>query len=163
MNKPMLVLAALFGLALTSAAPAHEYAAQGIAIAHPWSRPTPPSAPVASGFLTLTNTTDAPDRLLSVSSPIAARAEIHRSAVDEDGVARMRPVDGGVALAPGATVDFAAERLHVMFIAPNRTLTDKSQFPATLVFERAGPVNVEFMVQRRPGEPSASSHSGHGG
>ena len=107
-------------IALAAPAAAHEFKAGTIEIGHPWSRPTPPSAPVASGYVKLTNTGTEVDRLTAISSPIAERAEVHRSVV-ADGVASMRPVDG-LAIEPGATVDFEAENLHVMFIAPDRQL-----------------------------------------
>ncbi|MFU0505251.1 copper chaperone PCu(A)C [Pseudaminobacter sp. NGMCC 1.201702] len=88
------------------------------------------------------------------------RAEIHRSVV-ENGVASMRPVDG-LALEPDATVDFESEKLHIMFIGPKQWLQDGDTFPATLVFEKAGAVDVEFVVQRKASEPAAEDHSGHG-
>ena len=62
----------------------------------------------------------------------------------------------------GQTVDFEAERLHIMFIKPNVQLKDKDKFPATLVFEKAGRVDVEFMVQRKASAPAPEDHSGHG-
>jgi copper(I)-binding protein len=148
-------------IALAAPAAAHEFKAGTIEIGHPWSRPTPPSAPVASGYLTLTNTGTEGDRLTAISSPIAERSEIHRSVVAA-GVASMRPIDG-LAVEPGATVNFEAERLHVMFSAPDRQLKDGDRFPATLVFEKGGSVEVEFVVQRRRAEPAAADHSGHGG
>ncbi|MCO5081333.1 MAG: copper chaperone PCu(A)C [Rhizobiaceae bacterium] len=77
----------------------------------------PPSAPVASGYMTLTNSGAEADRRVGISSPLSEPAEIHRSAI-ENGVASMRPVDG-LPLEPGTTVDFAAEKLHVMFIGPS--------------------------------------------
>jgi len=152
-------LAALIAFATPSMA--HDYQAGGIEIVHPWSRPTPPAAGVAGGYVTLTNTGSQSDRLISVTSPIASRAEIHRSVI-EDGVASMRPVED-VTVEPGATVDFEAERLHFMFIEPDRPLRDGDRFAATLVFENAGSIDVEFMVQMREAEPAAQDHSGHGG
>lgn len=154
--------AAVLAALIVVAAPvvAHEFKAGTIEISHPWSRPTPPSAPVASGYVKLTNTGVESDRLTAVSSPFAGRAEIHRSVV-ENGVASMRPVDG-LTVEPGATLDFEAEKLHVMFIGPDRQLKDGDRFPATLVFEKAGPVEVEFVVQRRGAERAPADHSGHG-
>lgn len=147
-------------IALAAPTAAHDFKAGTIEIGHPWSRPTPPSAPVASGYVKLTNTGTEGDRLTAISSPIAERAEIHRSVV-ADGVVSMRPVDG-LAVEPGATVDFGVEKLHVMFIAPDRQLKDGDRFPATLVFEKAGTVEVEFVVQRRGAEPTEANHAGHG-
>ena len=147
-------------VALAGPASAHDFKVGMIEINHPWSRPTPPSAPVAGGYMILKNGGPDSDRLMQVTSPIAARAEIHRSVV-ENGVASMRPV-AGLALEPGATVDFEAEKLHIMFIGPKQQLQDGDKFPATLVFEKAGTVDVEFVVQRKASEAAAEDHSGHG-
>lgn len=125
----------------------HEFKIGTIEINHPWSRPTPPSAPVASGSVKLTNSGSKADRLLMITSPISERAEIHRSIV-ENRIASMCPVDG-LAVEPGATVDFQADKLHVMFIDPARPLKDGDRFPATLTFENAGAIEVQFVVQRK--------------
>jgi len=142
---------------LCGSASAHEFKKGAIEIDHPWSRPTPPSAPVASGYVKLTNTGSERDRLLEVTSPIASGAEIHETAI-VDGVARMRPVDGGVELPVGASIDFAASGLHVMFLDPVRMLKRDEVFPATLVFEKAGDVHVDFIVQLRPETVDGSAH-----
>ncbi|MBX3576369.1 MAG: copper chaperone PCu(A)C [Rhizobiaceae bacterium] len=148
-------------IALGVSAYAHEFSVGSIEIVHPWSRVTPPAAPVASGYVKLTNSGTEADRLVEVIAAMAERAEFHRSTV-EDGIAQMRPVETGVVIEPGQTVDFEAEKLHIMFISPKATLKDGEKFPATLVFEKAGRVDVEFAVQRKPAEAS-ESHSGHGG
>lgn len=160
MLKTSLAALAAF-IAFVTPSIAHDYTAGNIQVVHPWSRPTPPSAKVGGGYVKLTNAGSEPDRLIAITSPIASRVEIHRSVV-EHGVASMRPV-GGVTIEPGATVSFEAEHLHFMFIEPNRQLRDGDRFPATLVFERAGRVDVEFIVQMRAFTPAAEDHSGHGG
>ena len=159
MHKTVVAAFAVF-LALGSASLAHDFKIGSIEIDHPWVRPTPPSAPAASGFLTLTNSGSEPDRLVEVISSIAASAEIHRSTI-EDGVAKMRPLQKGVLVEPGKPINFEAERLHIMFMKPNAQLKDKEKFPATLVFERAGRVDVEFMVQRKDFASTPENHSGH--
>ena len=138
-------LAAL--LAIVTPSSAHDFKVGSTEIGHPWSRPTPPNARVAGGYVTLTNNGLEADSLIGVESPDAESAEIHHSVV-ENGVASMRPVET-IEIAPGASVDFEAERLHFMFIEPDRPLRDGDRFPATLVFEKAGSIDVEFMVQMR--------------
>ena len=159
LTRTAAALAAL--LALACPATAHDFTVGTIEIGHPWSRPAPPSAPVASGYMKLTNNGTEADRLTAISSPFAQRAEIHRSVVTH-GVATMRPVEG-LLIEGSATVDFEAEKLHVMFIGPMRQLKEGERFPATLVFERAGKVEVEFVVQRRGDDKTPADHSGHGG
>jgi len=147
-------------LALSLPAAAHDYSVGDIEIGHPWSRPTPPTARVAGGYVTLTNNGSEADRLIGVEPLDAQSAEIHRSVV-QNGVASMRRMEA-IEIAPGASVDFEAERLHFMFIEPDRPLRDGDRFPATLVFEKAGSIDVEFMVQMRASEPATEDHSGHG-
>lgn len=153
-----LVLAAAF---FTAIAPvqAHEFQVGSIFIDHPWSRPTAASAPVASGYVKLKNMGKESDRLIGIESPIAKSAEVHKSVI-EDGVAKMRP-QGAVEVGPGDIVDFGAAKLHIMFMGPQRQLKFNDKFPATLVFEKAGRVEVEFVVQQTPGDAQSTDHSVH--
>ncbi|MBP0574505.1 copper chaperone PCu(A)C, partial [Mycobacterium tuberculosis] len=56
---------------------AHGYKAGPIEIGHPWTRATAPGAPVAGGYLKLTNTGQDADTLVGASFEAAGRAEIH--------------------------------------------------------------------------------------
>jgi len=150
----------LFVALLVAPAAAHNFEVGSIRVGHPWARATPPVAPVAGGYLKLVNAGLEPDRLLSISSPIAERVEIHESTV-VDGVARMRPVAGGVEIGAGATVELKPGGTHIMFIKPNRPLKEGDVVPATLTFERAGTVDVAFAVQGM-GAPAGVEHNAHG-
>ena len=63
-------------LAATPATPS-EFKAGTIRISQPWTLATPASAKVAGGFMAITNTGKAPDRLISGSTEISASMEIH--------------------------------------------------------------------------------------
>jgi copper(I)-binding protein len=64
------------------------------------------------------------------------------------GIMRMRPVTGGVALAPGATLTLApGGAYHFMLIRPKRPLKIGDRVPATLTFAKAGAVKAVFVVQ----------------
>ena len=109
----------------------------------PWTRAAGQGGQGA-GFITIRNA-GAADRLLSASSPAAGRAELHTMLRDGD-IMRMRQVDaiavpanGAVALAPGG--------LHIMLIGLTRPLAVGEQVPLTLVFERAGALAVNLVVQ----------------
>ena len=160
-----LVKTLTLGLILTAAAQgvlAHDYKAGPLAIDHPWARATPPGAPVAGGYLTITNTGTEPDRLLGASSDAAEAVEMHESTIT-DGVARMRPAEDGIAIAPGETLKLEPGAAHIMFVNPAEPLKDGEHFPATLTFEKAGDVAVEFAVLpmgATPEEPE--NHDAHG-
>ncbi|MDN2580794.1 copper chaperone PCu(A)C [Aquibium sp. ELW1220] len=156
-----LSLAALFASA--PASHAHEYKAGDIAIGHPWSRQTPEGAKVAGGFLVLTNTGATADRLVGVSSPISMKGEIHQMAVDDKGVMTMRPVEGGLEVPAGGSVELKPGSYHLMFMGLTARPVEGDNFEATLEFEKAGKVTVEFAVEGMGGAPKHEGHSGHGG
>lgn len=147
--------------ALSAPAVASDVKIGAIGIDRPWSRATPKSAPVAGGYLTLVNTGEMPDRLVAVKSDIAEKVEIHESSVT-DGVARMRALPQGLAIGAKASVELAPDRTHLMFIKPVRQLKQGERFTARLTFEKAGTVEVEFVVQSMGARsPAAGGHEGH--
>ncbi|TIP85672.1 MAG: copper chaperone PCu(A)C [Mesorhizobium sp.] len=125
---------------------AHEFKVGDLKIVHPWSRATPPGAKVAGGYFTVTNTGSSPDRLLSISSEISARTELHEMGV-KDGVMTMRPVSGGLEIPAGGKVALAPGGYHLMFVGLKRQPKQGETFPATLTFEKAGTVTIEFAVE----------------
>lgn len=133
-------------LACVPAAIAHEFKVGDLEIEHPWSRATPPGAKVAGGYFTVVNKGSAPDRLLSISSDISDKAELHEMGV-KDGVMTMRPVEGGLELPAGGKVALKPGAYHLMFTGLKRQPKQGEKFPATLTFEKAGSVKVEFAVE----------------
>jgi len=156
-----LSLAAL--LASAPASHAHEYKAGDIVIGHPWSRQAPVGAKVAGGFLVLTNEGTMADRLIGVSSAISMKSELHEMAVDGKGVMTMRPVEGGLEVPAGGSVELKPGSYHLMFMGLTTRPVEGDRFEATLDFEKAGKVTVEFAVEGMGGAPKHDGHSGHGG
>jgi periplasmic copper chaperone A len=125
---------------------AHEFKVGDLEIEHPWSRATPAGAKVAGGYFTIINKGSAPDRLVSISSDISDKAELHEMGV-KDGVMTMRPVTGGLDVPAGGKVALAPGGYHLMFIGLKRQPKQGEKFAATLTFEKAGTVNIEFAVE----------------
>ncbi|MET3595504.1 copper(I)-binding protein [Mesorhizobium shonense] len=140
------VFVLLLLLASVPSALAHEFKAGDLEIGHPWSRATPPGAKVAGGYFTVTNKGSAPDRLLSISSEVSDKAELHEMGV-KDGVMTMRPVSGGLEIPAGGKVELKPGGYHLMFVGLKRQPKQGEKFPATLTFEKAGSVTVEFAVE----------------
>src|SRR5215472_16511629 len=136
---------AAIGLAV-SAASAAEYKVGSLEISDPWSRATPKGSSVAAGYMTIKNSGSTPDRLISGSSDVAPKFEVHEMKM-EDGIAKMRPVKGGLEIKPGETVELKPGSFHVMFVGVKKPLSAGEQFKAILVFEKAGPVSVEYDVR----------------
>jgi copper(I)-binding protein len=144
MRFAAIIGAALF--ALTSIAFAHDYRVGSIHIEHPWSRATPKGANVAGGYLVIENKGTAPDRLVGGSSDISGRFQIHEMSMS-GGTMTMRPIEGGLEIAPGESVKFEPGGYHLMFLDLKAPPVEGQPFKATLVFEKAGNVDVEFAVE----------------
>jgi len=146
-------------LSLTAAgAFAHGFKVGNIEIRHPNSRAMLPGAPVGGGFLTIVNTGGEADRLLSITSPVAGDVQLHEMAMEND-VMKMRALETGIDIPAGATVELKPGGLHIMFMDVKEPFKEGRRFPATLVFEKAGPVEVEFVVGPAVGK-AAGGHEG---
>lgn len=128
-----------------------------------WTRATPPNARAGGGFVTIANEGD-DDRLVSVASNVSEKTELHEMAVT-DGVMKMRPLTDGIAIPAGETVALKPGGLHVMFIGLNSPLKQGEAVPVTLTFEKAGPVEVTFSVEKIGAKGMGMGHGagGHGG
>lgn len=154
----LVVLAVIGGLPL-SGATAHYYIAGEIKVTHPWSRATPGGAKVGGGYLKITNSGSVPDHLIGGSSPAAERLEIHNSAV-VDGVASMRPAKSGLEILPGATLELAPGGTHIMLVNLKQALREGDKVAATLLFEKAGAIDVEFAIQALGAREPSQTHPG---
>jgi copper(I)-binding protein len=140
-----LALAALFAVPAIPAF-ALDYRLGAIEIGQPWARATPPTAESGGGFLVITNTGTTPDRLIAVKSPAADKVEIHEMKMDGN-IMRMREVEKGIEIPPGATVELKPGGFHVMFMGLKAPFAKDAKVPLTLVFEKAGSIDVDLMVQ----------------
>jgi copper(I)-binding protein len=141
----VLACAALITCLLVTSSAAKDDALGPLVVSRTWSRATPSGAKVASGYLTIENRGHSAERLISVSTAAAKRAEIHEMAVG-NGVMTMRPVDGLV-IESGRSISLAPGGAHLMFLELTAPFRQGEQVPATLVFEHAGAVSVAFNVQ----------------
>ena len=140
-------LAAAFVAAFLAipAAFAHSVTVGDLELTDLWARATPPRAPAAGGFVTITNHGTAPDHLIAVSTPMAGVGEVHEMKV-EDGVMTMRPLEGGIEIPAGGTVTLKPGGYHLMFIELKEPFVAGAVVPATLTFEKAGSVDVDLAV-----------------
>jgi periplasmic copper chaperone A len=147
-------ITAAFSLAVTVASAA-DYKAGSLDISDPWSRATPKGSSVAAGYMKIKNNGSTPDRLIGGSSDVASKFEVHEMKM-EDGVAKMRPVKGGLEINPGETVELKPGSFHVMFVDLKQPLSAGDHFKATLAFEKAGTVTVDYDVRAMGSEPGGS-------
>ena len=127
------------------AAWSHNVERGDIQVRHPWSRATAPGAKVAVGYMEIRNNGAQPERLLSATTSVAQRVEMHITQRDGE-VMKMRqvkafeiPARERYALRPGGS--------HLMLVDITRPLKKGERFTMTLRFERAGELELELEVQ----------------
>src|SRR6202042_2149295 len=164
-NKGQTMRHSLFTLALAfalSAAPAlaQEFKAGDIVIEKPWARATPKGAEVGSGYLTIQNKGAEPDRLTGGTADFAT-VEIHQMS-SENGVSHMRELKDGLNIPAKGSVGLSPGGYHFMFTHLTHPLTKGESVKATLSFEHAGAIEVEFSVMGI-GATGAGGMKGMGG
>lgn len=156
--KRLLTLAA----AVFFAAPvlAHDIVAGDLQIVHPHIPQPAASAKAAGGFMAIVNAGTEPDRLIGVESALAEKTEVHESKVDENGVGTMTHIEA-LDIPAGQTVSLERGGYHIMFMGLTGPLTEGEMHKATLIFEKAGRVEIEFQVDPPMGEMmEGMDHSG---
>jgi hypothetical protein len=142
----------LAALAFAAPAMANDYRQGDMHIMKPWSRPLPAVSVNGAAYMTLMNTGTVADKLISISTPAAKKAEIHTHVMD-GGMMKMRPV-GSLEIPPGDTSVLQPGGLHIMLMGLTAPLVEGKAFPLTLDFERAGRIELEVMIM----EPGESGH-----
>jgi copper(I)-binding protein len=115
----------------------------------------------------ITNNGSTADRLIGGSTPVAERFEVHEMSID-NGVMRMRMLKDGLEIKPGQTVELTPGSFHVMMVNLKQPIQEGQRFKGTLVFEKAGTVEVEYAIEpvggspKSHGSPAAAPSGGHG-
>jgi copper(I)-binding protein len=140
------ILALALALALAGApALAQEIKAGDIVIEKPWARATPKGAEVGGAYLTIRNTGAAADRLTGGTADFG-KLEIHEMSM-AGGVMKMRELTDGLVVPAHGSVTLSPGGYHIMFTGLKQPLVKGAAAKATLTFEHAGAVAVEFPVR----------------
>lgn len=118
---------------------AHGYKRNSIEIVHPWTGDkAEPGGRDAIVCMDIKNSGGESDRLVSASSAIAQRVEIRTS---------TKPLPRGIEIASRGRVDLSAKTQHLRLIGLKKELTAYDTLPVTLVFQRAGRINIDVLVE----------------
>ena len=156
---PVLAVAAC-SAAIPTPIAAEPHRAGSITVSDAWARETTPAQKVGGGFMTIDNAGNRTDRLLSATSGVADKVELHTVSMD-GGVMRMRPVAGGIAIPARGKVDLRPGSFHIMFIGLKAPLRRGESVPVTLRFARAGTITARLAVQPIGAMGPDGGHHGH--
>lgn len=149
----------VFAAVSVSDAQAHDFKVGALDIGHPWSRPTPKDANIAGGYLTITNKGKVADRLIGGASPAASQIEVHEMA-NVDGMMKTRPLANGLEIKPGKTIELKPGAYRLVLLGLKEPLQVGQKVKGTLVFEKAGPVEIVYNVEENPAATNTTSGSG---
>ena len=113
-GKSIFALCMVLGVAFPAPGHTHDYRIGSLRIDRPWATATPKGAKVGVGYMKIINDGSQADRLIAITSPVSRKVTIHAS-VKEGDVVKMRPLDKGLEIKPGETVEMKPNGTHVMF------------------------------------------------
>lgn len=162
MKNAMIVVLLICAVGFAASLPARQSAGQVEVTGEAWVRSTPPNRSITAGYLDLRNTGTETRRLISVSSPVAGRVELHTHVHDRStGMMQMRHVES-IEIPAGERVQLAPGGQHIMLMDLDRDLQAGVTVPMTLNFDDGSELSVEAVV-RHAGQASEPAHDrGHG-
>ena len=111
-----------------------------------------------AAFMVIENSSDQADRLIKARSDVSARVELHTHMETGDGVMKMVHVEEGFEIPAGGKHMLMRGGDHVMFMGLTAPFEQDAVVPVTLVFEKAGEVQVDVPVDLM----RKAAHGGHG-
>ena len=139
--KTILMAAASAALFSTSAL------AADIMVHDAYARSAGKMAKAGAAFMQIMNSADTDDRLVAARSDVAAKVELHTHIQDANGVMRMVEVEDGIAVPAGGKAMLQRGGDHVMFMGLTAPCEDGKTIHVTLVFEKAGEVELDIPVK----------------
>ena len=128
MKKILLIISVFFAQSLNANAEQ-----KGISISDEWARPIIIAGRPGGAYFTIKNNNQKTDRLISVTSSISKRVEIHEHIMD-NGIMKMSQVPS-IAIPTCGTVKLKPGGYHIMIFQPDRKYTLGESIDLTLEFE----------------------------
>ena len=125
--------------------PGQSFAGNSITVSGAYTRPSPPSAASASGYLTIVNDGTRADKLIGVSSNVASKVEVHQMKMEGD-IMKMAPVEGGLDIPAGGTVALEPMGYHLMFMQLLMPFKQSECVEVVLQFANAGELPIELNI-----------------
>lgn len=156
MRFPKTFTAAVAALTVATSA----WAGEAIMVKDAYARSSTKNAKVGAAFMMVMNHGAEDDRLVAVKSDVAARVELHTHKENAEGVMQMLHVKEGFSIPAGEMHSLARGGDHVMFMGLKAPFEQGDMIPVTLVFEKAGDVQIEVPVDLER-KPESGAHGGH--
>jgi len=155
MNRFQLLIAAAAAVFTLPA-----FAESNILIDDPYARTMGGVGASGAVFFTIMNHGDEDDRLIDAKSDAAMKVELHTHKEDGNGVMQMMHVPEGFPVAANSMHPLQRGGDHVMLMGLTQELKEGDSVAVTLVFEKAGEINVVAPLDNaRKGPGAMMGHS----
>ncbi len=139
-------LAVVVAIAATGGGVAHEFRTDTLHIVHPYTTEPAEAAPAtAAVYMVIHNTSAGDDRLLAARSPLAKVVALQT---------KQGPSTTALALPAASKTTVGPEAVFIEMRELTESLEGYQYFPMTLVFERAGAVEIEVFLAARQEQPN---------
>lgn len=146
----MLVLGIIAVLVLAGCAGTRSAGPQ-IEVKNVWARPTRAGMGgkvTSAAYMVITNKGSEADRLVGAMSDVAEAVEVHQT-IKEGDVMRMQPVEGGLEIPAGGSVELKPGGYHIMLIGVKRELKPGDRFSLVLEFQKSGRKVIQVEVKEQ--------------
>ena len=137
-------LSSLLFLLFAFPATAESVRGGDLVVEAPWARASIGTSRPSAAYITIRNEGSSADVLTGIETEISSMPEVHEIKTN-DNVSTMSPA-GLVEIPAKDAVKLAPGGLHIMLIGLQRALVEGERFPMTLIFEKAGRVNVSVPI-----------------
>ena len=134
-------------------------AAKNIEISEAWVGLMPPTMAMNAGYFSLSNLTDKPIELVSVTSPAYGSIQIHRSQL-LNGIASMKMLPT-LTIQPHQQVQFESGGLHLMMRKPITAMSLGDSAAVQLHFKNGTSVHVEMPVLKSKSRDNHNDQHNH--
>ena len=136
----------VFLAVISTIAGAASAMASDISVTDAYARASSPTAKAGAAFMIVKNSGETEDRLIAVTSEVAARTELHTHLLSDDGVMQMRPVENGLVIPASGQHALQRGGDHVMFMGLVDGFDQGDIVSITLTFEHAGEITIDIPV-----------------
>ncbi|HBQ35219.1 MAG TPA: copper-binding protein [Rhodobacteraceae bacterium] len=134
-----------------------------IVIEDAYARSSMKMAKTGAAFMVIKNTGTVDDRMISATSDASKRVELHthvEKTVDGQTFMKMGIMEGGFPVPANGETVLKRGGMHVMFMGLTGPFVHGETVKATLVFEKAGEIEVEIPIdlERKPAKDEMMMH-----
>jgi periplasmic copper chaperone A len=137
-------LSLILAIGLPVGALAHGYKLRTLEIVHPWTQPPASGSNTLVVCMIVRNKGKTPDRLISASSSLARSVALQTGTAPSQADAKGL---GGFVIPVGGALEMQKDGQRLVLEGVSKAISPYDMIPMTLVFERAGKIKIEVMVE----------------